>query len=441
MAVDVIMPALGAAMKSGKLIRWYKRAGETVAPGDALMEVETDKVTLDIEATAAGVLASVTARAGDDVPVGSVVAQIIAPGELVPTPVVGGTAPTSVVGDAAPTPQAPLRRPLISPVATKVAAEFGVDLAAVQPTGGRILKEDVLAYVEGRGGVNGRVKASPKARRLASERGLDLRQMAGSGPFGAVLAADVLRAADSLPPPPVLTQRAPEPPTRPTPAAPELPMSGTWQMMARRTTESWQQAPHFFLTRDVDAGNLQAWRRQARQRIDGLTVSDLLVLLIARTLRDHPRVNAAWVNERIVLNEQINIGLAVAVEDGLLVPVIYQADRLGLRELMARRAAVAEMAAKGRLTLADVRDATFTVSNLGMFGVDSFQAILNPPQAAILAVGRIADRIVPVDGLPAVRPMMTLTLSCDHRVLDGARAARFLEQLVRLIEDPLASLD
>jgi pyruvate dehydrogenase E2 component (dihydrolipoamide acetyltransferase) len=218
-------------------------------------------------------------------------------------------------------------------------------------------------------------------------------------------------------------------------------MSGTWQMMARRTTESWQQAPHFFLTREVDAGNLQAWRRQARQRIDGLTVSDLLVLLIARTLRDHPRVNAAWVNERIVLNEQINVGLAVAVEDGLLVPVIYQADRLGLRELMARRAAVAEMAAKGRLTLADVRDATFTVSNLGMFGVDSFQAILNPPQAAILAVGRIADRIVPVDGLPAVRPMMTLTLSCDHRVLDGARAARFLEQLVRLIEDPLASLD
>jgi pyruvate dehydrogenase E2 component (dihydrolipoamide acetyltransferase) len=215
-----------------------------------------------------------------------------------------------------------------------------------------------------------------------------------------------------------------------------------WQIMARRLTESWNTVPHFYLERDVNASQLLAWWERAKLRVsEKVTLTDLLVKLVATALRKHLRLNAAWQNENIVLNHEVNVGLAVAVEEGLLVPVIRQADRLGLSALADSRRDIVGRARSGQASLDDLQGGTFTISNLGMFGIDAFSAIVNPPQAAILAVGRIADRVVPVEGQPSVQPMMTLTLSCDHRVVDGARGAQFLQTLVSFIEDPLAVLD
>jgi len=221
-----------------------------------------------------------------------------------------------------------------------------------------------------------------------------------------------------------------------------LPVSRMWQVMAQRLSQSWTSVPHFYLTVEVNASALIAWRAKLLQRLaEKVTFTDLLVKLVAAALRKHPRLNAKWENESIILNPEINIGLAVAVEEGLLVPVIHRADRLGLADLAARRKDLVARAQVGKLSLAEMSGGTFTLSNLGMFGVDAFSAIVNPPQAAILALGRIAERVVPVEGQPAVRPMLTLTLSCDHRVVDGARGAEFLQTLVSFIEDPLGVLD
>jgi pyruvate dehydrogenase E2 component (dihydrolipoamide acetyltransferase) len=216
-------------------------------------------------------------------------------------------------------------------------------------------------------------------------------------------------------------------------------------MMAERVTQAWTTIPHFYLLREANAAALVAWRASAQPRLSAkLTVTDLLIKLVAAALRQHPRLNASWQAgeaRAILLNPDINVGLAVAVDDGLVVPVIHQADRLGLAELAGRRAELAARAQAGKLSPADLSGGTFTVSNLGMYGVDAFTAIVNPPQAAILAVGRIADRVVPLDGQPAVQPMLTLSLSCDHRVVDGARAAQFLQTLAELVESPMRLLD
>jgi pyruvate dehydrogenase E2 component (dihydrolipoamide acetyltransferase) len=217
-----------------------------------------------------------------------------------------------------------------------------------------------------------------------------------------------------------------------------LASGAVWQRMAERVAKSWQTVPHFFLVREVDAGRLQAWRETARRRpgCDGLTHSDLLVRICAAALREHPRVNATWRDGSVAGQDEINVGLAVATDEGLVVPVIHGADSLDLPGLVARRAQLIEAARNGRLAPADVQGGTFTISNLGMYGVDAFLAVVNAPQAAILAVGRIADRVVPVDGIPAVRPTMTISLSFDHRVVDGARGAEFLDAVAGLIEEP-----
>ncbi|MDI6772720.1 MAG: dihydrolipoamide acetyltransferase family protein, partial [bacterium] len=219
-------------------------------------------------------------------------------------------------------------------------------------------------------------------------------------------------------------------------------LSAAWRRMAERTTQSWTSAPHFYLLRDVDAGRLVAWRErwQKRFKVD-LTYTDLLVKLLAAALQEHPRLNSRWLDGTIVSNPEINVGLAVAVEAGLLVPVIHRADQQSVRQIADRRKDLVSRAQAGKLRAEDLIGGTFTISNLGMYGVDVFNAIINPPQAALLAVGRIADRVVAVKGRPAVRPMMTLSLSCDHRVVDGARGARFLEALADLTEEPAALLD
>jgi pyruvate dehydrogenase E2 component (dihydrolipoamide acetyltransferase) len=219
-------------------------------------------------------------------------------------------------------------------------------------------------------------------------------------------------------------------------------MSRPWRIMAQRLQQSWTTVPHFYLERDVNASALGQWRKALQARSSAkITYSDLMVKTVAAALRKHPRLNASWQNEQIIGNVEVNVGLAVAVEDGLLVPVVHNADRLGLAEIAARRIDLVEKAQNGKLPPADLTNGTFTISNLGMFGVERFNAIVNPPQAAILAVGAIVDRVVPVNGQPAVQPMMTLTLSCDHRIVDGARAAQFLQTLVSYLEDPLSILD
>src|SRR5258708_3672016 len=272
------------------------------------------------------------------------------------------------------------------------------------------------------------VAASPKARRLAGERGVDLRVVRGSGPGGAVLGGDVG------------APKAPAAAAAPAGAAAQG-VSNIWRIMAERMTSSWTTAPHFYLVREVNVSRLASWLQQGRKQTGAnVTYTDLLVRLVAAAIDRHPAVNGAWKDGTIVRNADINIGLAVAIDDGLVVPVLHRADTLSLAELATRREDLVSRAQAGKLRPADIQGGGFTISNLGMFGVDAFNAIVNPPQAAILAVGRIADRVVALNGQPAVQPTMVLTLSCDHRALDGARGAQFLGALADLIEEPLALL-
>jgi pyruvate dehydrogenase E2 component (dihydrolipoamide acetyltransferase) len=437
MATNVIMPALELAQETGKVVRWIKASGDTVRKGEPIVEIETDKVTVEIEAPAAGVLRDVTAQEGDVVPVGHTIAIIAAPGEAVSTLSPSGRGQGEGAGVEAP---AGDTRVKASPLARRIAEEHGVDLARVKTASGKIEKADVLAYVESRqtvvaptnGSAGQLVAASPKARRLAAERGVDLRAVKGSGPGGAVLAVDVPLTSRPLISPPL---------TLPSPQRGEGEVGTVWRIMAERMTASWTTAPHFYLVREANVTRLVAWLGQARKQTGAhITYTDLLVKLVAATLAQHPRVAVSWKDGRLERHADVNIGLAVALDDGLVVPVLHKADSLGLKEIAARREDLVSRAQAGKLRPADIQGGVFTISNLGMYGVDAFNAIVNPPQAAILAVGRIADRVVPVDGRPAVQPTMVLTLSCDHRAVDGARGAQFLGALADLVEEPLALL-
>ena len=456
MPANVIMPALELAQETGKLLRWIKAPGETVRKGEPIAEIETDKVTVELEAPASGILQQVTAQEGDVVPVGQTIA-IIAESAAVTS-----SSPTlSPEGRGQGEGPPPDTRVKASPLARKIAEAHGVDLAHVRTaSGGKIEKADVLAYVESRRpaaapsnggpGMPGTlVAASPKARRLAAERGIDLRALKGSGPAGAVLAMDVPEAVEA-----VTAPLATAPLTLPSPqrgevvAPPQRGEGGTaekvgtvWRVMAERMSASWTSAPHFFLVREVNVARLGAWLGKARTQTGvRVTYTDLLIKLVAAAIVQHPRVAVSWRDGAIERHPDVNVGLAVALEDGLVVPVIHRADTLGLKEIAARREDLVSRAQAGKLRPADIQGGVFTISNLGMYGVDAFSAIVNPPQAAILAVGRITDRVVPVDGQPAVQPTMVLTLSCDHRALDGARGAQFLGALADLIEEPLTLL-
>ncbi|HSF06965.1 MAG TPA: 2-oxo acid dehydrogenase subunit E2 [Methylomirabilota bacterium] len=433
MPTNVIMPALELAQETGKILKWLKAPGDTVSKGEPIVEIETDKVTVEIEAPASGVLGDVTARAGDVVPVGTTIALIAGAGEAaVARPVPAGAPAVAalsgpVVNVAGQSPPAATIK--ASPLARKLAEEHAVDLARVKTNSGRIEKADVLAYVERRkvaraadGTAARLIAASPKARRLAAERGLDIGTLHGSGPGGAILAADVGAAKAPL--------VAAAPPAT-------VGVSNVWRIMAERMTASWTTAPHFYLVREVNVSRLVSWREKASKHTGArITYTDLLVKLVAATIAQHPGMNAAWKDGTIVRNADINLGLAVAIDDGLVVPVVHRADTLKLPELAARREDVVSRAQAGKLRPADIQGGGFTISNLGMYGVDAFNAIVNPPQAGILAVGRIADRVVAVNGQPAVQPTLVLTLSCDHRAIDGARAAQFLGALADLIEEP-----
>ena len=437
MPTNVIMPALELAQETGKVLRWIRSPGDTVAKGEPIVEIETDKVTVEVEAPASGVLREVTAGVGDVVPVGKTIALIFAAGEAgASAPAPAASAPASAGAGVSAVIKA-------SPLARKLAEQHGVDLTRITTPSGRIEKADVMAYVESQKAPAGNgaaavfpaaessarlVAASPKARRLAGERGVDLRVVRGSGPGGAVLAGDVAAAKTSAG-------------AAATAGAGAQGVSNIWRIMAERMTSSWTTAPHFYLVREVNVSRLASWLQQARKQTGAhVTYTDLLVRLVAAAIARNPAVNGSWKDGTIVRNADINIGLAVALDDGLVVPVIHRADTLSLAELATRREDLVSRAQAGKLRPADIQGGGFTISNLGMFGVDAFNAIVNPPQAAILAVGRIADRVVALNGQPAVQPTMVLTLSCDHRALDGARGAQFLGALAELIEEPLALL-
>jgi len=445
MAKNVIMPALGMAQESGVLISWLKHEGTSVTKGEPLMEIETDKATVEIEAPESGVLRGITAKAGDVIPVSQTIAWILGPGEQPPSPTSAdtlknpsSTPPQNQVKAKTPFPKVSVEA---SPLARKIAEEHGIDLAQVEASGKRIEKADVLAYIDAMRQKKAELvsvpealfspirlaPASPKARRLAIERGIDITTLKGSGPDGAVLAEDV--------PLGVLPVSSAE--SREAPGS----VSSVWRVMAERMTASWTTVPHFYLMREVDAGSLIEWRTRVSKTVEKRigfrpTYTDLLIKLIGFTLSAHPRVNAAWSNGQIQFNKEINVGIAVAVQDGLIVPVIRNADKASISEIAVQRKELVERAQRRKVRPADLSDGTFTLSNLGMYNVDAFSAIVNPPQAAILAVGRIAERVVPVNGQVGIRPMMVMTLSCDHRAVDGARGAQFLEDLANVIQDP-----
>jgi pyruvate dehydrogenase E2 component (dihydrolipoamide acetyltransferase) len=395
MAFSVVMPALEMAQETGKLIAWRKKEGDRVSKGEPLLEIETDKAVVEVEAPADGILAGVKAAEGAEIPVGQTIAWIVAPGEQ----------PPSDSASPAPSARAGSHPKAQAPQAAASAAQGSAPSAASTSS----------------------AKISPKARRLAKELGVDIATLHGSGPGGEVLAADVQAAAAA-------------PATHKTAGKIEVP-SSLGRIMAERTTQSWTTAPHFFVSRDLEATALNAYRQRIVTQIESthqvrVTHTDILVALVARVLLKHPRLNSSWTADGILLHDHVNLGVAIAVGDGVVAAVIRDAHRASLDEIAIQRRDVAERARAGKLRPADIGDATFTISNLGMYQVDQFSAIIIPPQAAILAVGGIADRVVALEGQPAVRPMMTLTISCDHRVADGARAAMFLSGLADALRDP-----
>ena len=390
MATEVIMPALSPAQETGILIEWFKEEGDLIEKGEPLMEVETDKANVEVEATTTGILANITVNLGDEIPVGKVIALILADGESVPE-----------------------SKKEYSSSETKVSEE---DTAQLQTTISNPLDPSAKLPTN-------KIVASPKVRQYAKKEGIDLSFIKGSGPNGVILMEDVL-----------VNQSSTETEEN------DIPTSKGWRLMADRLTESWSSAPHFNLVRHLDVSNLVTYKKQVQEKNSNrLTYTDLLIKLVSITLKEHPRINASWIDNKIVKNSEINVGLAVDFDGGLIVPVIHKTDELSLGEITNRRKDLITRTQAGKLRSGDLDRGTFTISNLGMFDVDSFNAIINPPQAAILAVGRIVDKVVPVDGLPAVRPILTLNLSFDHRVVDGVRGAKFLKTLSNLIENPLQS--
>jgi pyruvate dehydrogenase E2 component (dihydrolipoamide acetyltransferase) len=393
MAISVVMPALEMAQENGKLLAWRKKEGESVSKGEPLLEIETDKAVVEVEAPGDGILAGITAEVGAVIPVGETIAWLVAPGEKPP---------------AKATTAAPAAR------ATSAAQAAAVAPAQARPAAG----------------AGAAAQISPKARRLAKELGVDIAQIQGTGPDGTITSEDVQAVRN--------TKGAAAPATAAAATAGQEPLSQLARLMAERTTQSWTSVPHFFLVQSVDAGALIEAQKKLSQGSAGTapTITDLLIKLLARVLEKHPRMNSSWAGDGIRLNPDINISVAMAVKDGVVGAVIPKANKQPIASLSVLRRELTERARAGRLRPADITGGTFTLSNLGMYKVDRFTAIITPPQSAILAVGAIADAVVPVDGKPGVRPMMTMTLSSDHRVVDGARAAEFLGELAGAIREP-----
>jgi pyruvate dehydrogenase E2 component (dihydrolipoyllysine-residue acetyltransferase) len=412
MATEVIMPALGMAQEKGTLVSWLKKAGDAVKKGEPLMEVETDKATVEVEAPASGVLQNVTAKEGDEVPVGKTIAIIAAAGET--------STKESKARHPSPLPEGGGIKWAIKDKSKEAAASAaGVPRPLPQGEGrGEGAREETTGR---------RIPASPAAKRIAKEKNIDLATLRGTGPDGSIVAEDVARAGGAP------QERPAGGPAR---VKQTVPLSGMRRIVAKRMTQSKQTAPHFYVGVDVDMAAIEKKRGELKQGGAAVvpSINDFILAAVAKALREFPPLNASFTDEGVKIYSDINLGMAVALEEGLVVPVIRNADQLSLEELAQQSRALAEKAQKKKLFPLDYEGGTFTVSNLGMLGVDSFTAIINPPECAILAVGRVAPRVVAVDGGLGARPTMTMNLSADHRVVDGALAARFVAAVKRRLE-------
>jgi pyruvate dehydrogenase E2 component (dihydrolipoamide acetyltransferase) len=439
MATTVVMEALSPTMEEGRLVEWKKQPGDAVAVGDVLAEVETDKAVMELVARAAGSLLQHAVAPGSTVPVGNPVAYIGQPGE-----VVDAAAPTPSEAQATqPVPSA--NTPTSMPPAPPAAA-------ATEGLGEVVMPAVGVAPVSAPVHDGGRVKASPLARKKAAERGLDLGAMTGTGPEGRIVLRDVEGAkgggkAPTRPASPTAGAARPAaatPPARPIAVTPgesftDVPLSQMRKTIAKRLAQSIGPVPTFYLTAEADMERAAAARESLNALGEGkVSFNDIILKATAVALRQHPACNAWWQDDRIRYWNDVHLSMAVAIEDGLITPVIRHADRKTLREIGAEARDLAERARARKLAPEEYTGGTFSVSNLGMFEIDEFTAIINPPEAGILAVGRIAEKVVAHEGQPAVRRQLRLTMSCDHRVIDGATGAAFLRTLVRMLENPLA---
>jgi pyruvate dehydrogenase E2 component (dihydrolipoamide acetyltransferase) len=418
MATKVVMEALSPTMEEGRLVEWKKNEGDTVAIGDVLAEVETDKAVMELVARASGVLLKHVIPVDTTAPVASVVAWIGAAGESIPgvaggTPAVGAqpAAPSEPAAATVPPAAAP------SPAPAPTPASGAQQAASIQPASAR--------------DPGARVKASPLAKRVAADRGLDLASIAGSGPEGRVVIRDLDGAVAA-------------PPTRggvATAFYTDVPLTQMRKAIAKRLVQSIGPIPTFYLTAEVDMERAHEMREAllaADPKNGKFSFNDLIIRATAAALRQHPWVNAWWSDDHIRQWHDVHIGVAVAVEDGLITPIVRNADQKTLREIGGEVREMAGRAREKRLKLEEYTGATFSISNLGMFGIDEFTAVINPPEAAILAVGRLEQKPAVVDGELVVRRRMRITLSCDHRVIDGATGAAFLKTLVGMLENPMA---
>ncbi len=459
MSVDVVMPRLSDSMEEGTILKWLKAPGDEVALGDELVEIETDKANMVYEAPDAGSLIEVLANEGDTLPIGEVIARV---GEA-------GEAPSGEAGGG-------------SSEGSRDAAKEGDDEEeAPPPSLGRLLAESSRPCCGGSlrrisssspstqpspsagsaggspaapaSGGDGRVKASPLARRVAAESGLELGAISGSGPGGRIVKADVEQAIaggrSPVAPAPATGTEPPEP----TAGARERPetakgavtveeLTKLQQTVARRMAESKATAPHFYLQAEIDMSRcVDARAALKRTAAEGDTVpslNDMVVKAVAIALREHPRANGAYRDGRLEMYERVNVGVAVAARDALVVPTVFDADRKGLAQIATETRALAQRVREATVTPPELSGGTFTVSNLGMLGIDSFAAVINPPQAGILAIGRVVEKPVVRGGEIVAAQMMSVNLACDHRILYGADGARFLDRIRALLEEPVA---
>jgi pyruvate dehydrogenase E2 component (dihydrolipoamide acetyltransferase) len=424
MPTDVKLPRLGQGMESGVIVRWLKSEGDAVKKGEPLYELDTDKVTQEVESEVDGTLVQIVVSEGE-VEVGATVAVVEGDGAAPAEPPAVAKDEAQAPAEAAPAAPAEIAADAGAPPADGAGAPTEVDAVAPPPP------PEAAPPREGR-----RVKASPLARRMARERGVDLGSLRGTGPEGRILAEDVERAAAAGP-------AAPAPAAMPAAEVEVVQLTSVRKTIARRLTEAWT-APVFQLGVSADMSEALALREKLVERLaEGdvkPTVNDVLVKLTAVALTRHTPVNATFSGEEIQRHPSANVGIAVAAPQGLVVPVIRGAERLTVQEIARVRGDLVSRSRDNKLTLPDLEGGTFTISNLGMFGVESFTAVLNPPQVAILAVGAVKDEVVVRDGELEVAPIVRLMLTCDHRAIDGADGAQFLQTLVALVEQPTLAL-
>lgn len=451
MATKVVMEALSPTMEEGRLVKWLKNEGDAVKTGDVLAEVETDKAIMELVARADGIIRKRIANEGDSSPVGTLLAVIAGADENIDALVAAAATPAAAPAAAAP--GAPAQsQPESAPAAVAATPEPAaprpqvttIQQPPLPPAGssgfGVASRATAAAPAAGDGK---RTRSSPLARRLASERGIELSQVRGSGPGGRIVKKDIESAVKSAPAAGAKAgvaapKKAPRFITRDGDFQ-DIPNTQIRKTIARRLAESIGPIPTYYLTAEFDAGRAADMRAQLKELGDDYKVSfnDIVIKAVANALSEHPEVNAWWMGDHIRHFNRVHVAMAVAIPDGLITPVIFDADRKGIGQIGAEARDLAEKARQRKLTPEQYTGSTFSVSNLGMFGIDQFTAIINPPEAGILAVGGVEAKPVVIDGQIVVRQRMRVTMSCDHRVIDGATGAKFLQTVKRLFENPL----